>query len=109
ATVADAPLLESLRKGLKTRDGDFLRVKSVRIVRGGERNTWLEIVLDEGKNRHIRRMFAGFGIEVLRLIRISIGPLLLGNLPKGSCRLYTSEEIQSLNRVMNRSGSVNKN
>ena len=109
ATVADAGLLESIRKGVKTRDGDFLRAKSVNILRGGKRNTWLEIVLDEGKNRHIRRMLAEFDIQVLRLIRISIGPLALGNLPKGSCRQLTSEEIQALERAMNRSRVAEKN
>ena len=107
AAVADAMLLESMRKGIKTRDGDFLRAKSVCIVRGGKRNTWLEIVLDEGKNRHIRRMLAKFGIEVVRLIRISIGPLSLGNLPKGSCRPLTSEEIQALDRAVNKNCQKN--
>ena len=96
ATVAEAALLESMRQGLKTRDGDFLCAKSVRIVRGGKRNTWLEIVLDEGKTRHIRRMLAEFGIEVLRLIRIAIGPISLGNLPKGTCRPLTIAEKQAL-------------
>ena len=96
ATVAEATLLESIRQGVKTRDGDFLSAKSVCIVRGGRRNTWLEIVLDEGKNRHIRRMLAGFGIEVLRLIRIAVGPISLGNLPKGSCRPLTIAEKQAL-------------
>jgi 23S rRNA pseudouridine2605 synthase len=109
AAVAQSELLESIRKGVKTREGDLLGVKSVSILRGGKRNTWLEIVLDEGKNRHIRRMLAEFGIEVLRLIRISIGPLSLGNLPKGSCRPLTREQQQALARAMSRSGSVNKN
>jgi 23S rRNA pseudouridine2605 synthase len=109
ATVAEAELLESMRKGVKTREGDFLRAKSVHILRGGKRNTWLEVVLDEGKNRHIRRMLAEFGIGVLRLIRISIGPLSLGNLPKGSCRSLTSEEIQALDQAVNRSGVAQKN
>ena len=109
AAVAGDELLESIRKGVKTRDGDFLTAKSVHILRGGKRNTWLEVVLDEGKNRHIRRMLAEFGIEVLRLIRISIGPLSLGNLPKGSCRPLTSEEMQALDRAMNRSGVAQKN
>jgi 23S rRNA pseudouridine2605 synthase len=108
ATVAQAELLESMLKGVKTREGDFLRAKSVNILRGGKRNTWLEIVLDEGKNRHIRRMLAEFGIEVLRLMRISIGPLSLGNLPKGSCRPLTSEEIQALDQAMSRSGVARK-
>jgi 23S rRNA pseudouridine2605 synthase len=108
SAIADANLLESMRKGVKTRDGDFLRARSVNILRGGERNTWLEVVLEEGKNRHIRRMLAEFGIEVLRLIRISIGPLALGNLPKGSCRQLTSEEIQALDRAMNRNPVAQK-
>ena len=82
--VADAALIESITQGLRTDDGSFLRAKSARILRGGEKNTWLEIVLDEGKNRHIRRMLAELGINVLRLLRSAIGPLPLGELPKGS-------------------------
>jgi 23S rRNA pseudouridine2605 synthase len=109
AAVAQAELLESIRDGVKTREGHLLRVNSVSILRGGKRNTWLEIVLDEGKNRHIRRMLAEFGIEVLRLIRISIGPLSLGNLPKGSCRPLTRGEKQSLDQAMNRNRVVHKN
>jgi 23S rRNA pseudouridine2605 synthase len=109
AALAQAELLESIRDGVKTREGYVLRVNSVSILRGGKRNTWLEIVLDEGKNRHIRRMLAEFGIEVLRLIRISIGPLSLGNLAKGSCRPLTSREKQSLDQAMNRNRIVDKN
>jgi 23S rRNA pseudouridine2605 synthase len=109
AAVAEDELLESIRKGVKTRHGDFLRAKSAHLLRGGKRKTWLEVVLDEGKNRHIRRLLAEFGIEVLRLIRISIGPLSLGNLPKGSCRPLTTEEIQAFGRAMNKSRSAQKN
>jgi 23S rRNA pseudouridine2605 synthase len=109
AAVVDAGLLASIGQGVKTRDGDFLRAKSVHILRGGKRNTWLEVVLDEGKNRHIRRMLAHFGVEVLRLIRIAIGPLSLGNLPKGACRPLTTEEIQALNRVINNNRIAQKN
>ena len=109
ATVADAGLLERMLKGVKTRDGDFLRAKSVHILRGGKRNTWLEIVLDEGKNRHIRRMLAEFGVEVLRLIRITIGAVSLGNLPKESSRPLTHEEIQALDLAMNISGVAQGN
>ena len=108
ATVADAGLLERIRKGVKTRDGDFLRAKSVNILRGGKRNTWLEIVLDEGKNRHVRRMLAEFGIQVLRLIRISVGPLSLGNLPKGTCRSLIPEEKQTLDHAMIKSSTAQK-
>ena len=108
AAVAQAELLEFIQKGVKTPNGDFLRVKSVSVLRGGKRNTWLEIVLDEGKNRHIRRILSEFGIEVSRLIRISVGPLSLGDLPKGSCRPLTRGEIQSLDRAMHRNDIVQK-
>jgi 23S rRNA pseudouridine2605 synthase len=72
-------------------DGEFLRVKRAAIVRVGKKNSWLEIVLDEGKNRQIRRLLAALGIEVWRLVRIAIGPLQLGNLPKGKVRELTQE------------------
>ena len=57
-------------------------MKKARVLRTGQRNTWLELVLDEGKNRQIRRMLDQLGITVLRLVRFAVGPLLLGVLPK---------------------------
>jgi 23S rRNA pseudouridine2605 synthase len=98
--VADAALLESLNKGVRTDDGEFLRVSGVRILRGGKKNTWLEIVLDEGRNRHIRRMLAALGVGVLRLVRVAIGPLPLGQLPKGRVRQLTSGEKQTLDQAL---------
>jgi 23S rRNA pseudouridine2605 synthase len=89
-------LLSALTTGIKTSDGDFLRAKRARILRLGQKNTWLEIILDEGKNRHIRRMFAALGIEVLRLVRVAVGPLPLGTLKKGASRLLTVEERNQL-------------
>jgi len=98
--VAEPSVLESVARGVKTEDGDFLRAKSVRFLRGGARNTWLEIVLDEGRNRHIRRMLKHLGIEVLRLVRVAIGPLLLGQLPKGGVRPLTAGEKHALDQAM---------
>jgi 23S rRNA pseudouridine2605 synthase len=98
--VADDALLETLRKGCATADCDFLRVKRSGILRLGEGNSWLEIVLDEGKNRHIRRMLKRENIEVLRLIRVAIGPLSLGDLPKGATRPLNQKERQALDRAM---------
>jgi len=77
---------------VKVSNGDFLRAMDARVIRGGQKNTWLEIVLDEGKNRHIRRMFDEYEIKVLRLVRVAIGPLFLGSLPKRNSRALTSEE-----------------
>lgn len=100
--VADTVLLDALKRGVKTHQGDFLCVTSVRILRTGERNSWLEIVLDEGKNRHIRRMLEQLNVEVLRLVRVAIGPLELGKLAKGSVRPLTSEEKQALDVSLER-------
>ena len=100
SAIADEALLEELRKGIRASGGEFLRVKSVRVLRHGERHSWLEIILDEGKNRHIRRMIEHFKIEVLRLVRVAIGPLALGDLPKGATRALGQEEKQALDRAM---------
>lgn len=101
--VADAALLEALRKGVETKDGEVLRVKDASLLRQGERNSWLLIILEEGKNRHIRRMLESLGIEVLRLIRVAIGPLALGLLAKSAVRAVTPEEKLALDGAMRRS------
>jgi 23S rRNA pseudouridine2605 synthase len=98
--VADPELLASLRRGIRTPEGDMLRARNVRILRGGKRNTWLEIVLDEGRNRHIRRMLQQLGVEVLRLLRVAIGPLILGELPKGGVRPLSASEKRAIDRAM---------
>ena len=99
-SVADEALLQKLWNGIRASDGEFLRVKNVRTLRGGEHNSWLEIVLDEGKNRHIRRMLEALKVEVLRLVRVAIGPLALGDLPKGATRMLEYGEKQALDRAM---------
>ena len=100
--IADAALLDTLRTGVRTREGDTLRVKGASLLRQGERNSWLQIILDEGKNRHIRRTLETLGIEVLRLIRVGIGPLALGALVKAAVRQLTPEEKLMLDRAMQR-------
>jgi len=92
---ANKALIRRLRAGVQSRD-DFLRVKSTRMLRTGKRNSWLEIVLYGGKNRHIRRMLNALDVQVLRLLRVAIGPLKLGNLTKGNYRLLTESEAQQL-------------
>ncbi|MEA9555949.1 pseudouridine synthase [Xanthomonas nasturtii] len=80
-------------------DGTLLRAKQVRLLREGERNAWLEIVLDEGRNRQIRRLLAAVEIGVLRLVRVAIGPLPMGELGKGAWRMLSAEEVQALTSV----------
>jgi 23S rRNA pseudouridine2605 synthase len=86
----------ALVSGVKDGDGELLRAASARVLRSGEKNCWLEIVLDEGRNRQIRRMLAAQEVEVIRLVRVAIGPLPLGTLAKGAFRALTNEEEQAL-------------
>jgi 23S rRNA pseudouridine2605 synthase len=72
--------------------GEHLAAVRANVVRTGAKNAWVEIVLDEGRNRHIRRLMNALDFEVLRLIRIAIGPIALGNLPKGQWRHLTEAE-----------------
>ncbi len=95
AALADDALIDRLVKGI-TDEGVLLKVKRATVLRHGEKNSWLEIVLDEGRNRHIRRLLEALEIEVLRLVRISIGPLKLGDLTKGQWRRLTAGEIGAL-------------
>jgi len=109
AAVADEEFVRALVRGVKARgvkargvkakDGEVLRAKQARRLRAGQKNCWLEIVLDEGKNRQIRRMMEGMGVEVLRLVRVAIGPLQLGDLGKGEHRALNANEKRMLDEA----------
>lgn len=94
-TLPDDALLAALVAGIDI-DGDFLRASVARVLRTGTRNAWLEIELHEGRNRQIRRLLAAFDIAVLRLVRVAIGPLALGDLPKGGWRRLDPDEVRAL-------------
>lgn len=103
--VADPGLLTKITSGgagqgkqVAGASSENLRAKAARLLRHGNKNSWLEITLDEGKNRQIRRLLELLDIRVLRLVRVSIGPLELGDLKKGAVRQLTVEEKQALDR-----------
>jgi len=94
-TLPDGALLASLVAGIECDDG-HLRAGEARLLRSGTRNAWLEIVLHEGRNRQIRRLLAAFDIGVLRLVRVAIGEVALGDLPKGAWRELRDDEVRAL-------------
>lgn len=98
--VADDALMQAMVRGVETEEGENLRARKCRLLRAGEKNSWLEIVLDEGKNRQIRCMLTALGVEVLRLVRVAIGPLQLGKLAKGTYRELTGAEKLALDVAM---------
>jgi 23S rRNA pseudouridine2605 synthase len=91
----DEAMLARLREVVVS-EGEPLRAEKVEVLRSGGTSAWLAFTLLEGRNRQIRRMVAAVGAEVLRLVRVSIGPLSLGNLPKGASRLLSAEEKAQL-------------
>ncbi len=94
----DAPTLAAMRDGVDD-GGERLRAVAVSLLRQGERTAWLEVTLDEGRNRHIRRLVSALGFDVQRLVRVAIGTLELGDLAKGAWRHLTATEVAALRRL----------
>jgi 23S rRNA pseudouridine2605 synthase len=97
--VADDSLLAKIMRGT-TIDGDHLRVKAARVLRRGEKHSWLAIIVGEGKNRHIRRLLEALDVRVLRLVRVAVGPLELGDLKKGAVRELALREKEAVDRAL---------
>jgi 23S rRNA pseudouridine2605 synthase len=88
--------IERLRRGIRLDDG--ARTAPAQVVKQGETrtNSWFEVVLYEGRNQQIRRMFDAVGHSVLKLRRTRIGPLKDEQLPLGAWRHLTPTEVASL-------------
>ena len=87
--------LQKLRKGVYLSDG-FCRVQSIVPKKRHKGSTDLVIVLNEGRNRELRRILARVGHKVLRLKRIAVGPIKLADMPVGSWRRLMPNEIDAL-------------
>lgn len=97
-TVAGQPapdVLAQVKKGVHLSDG-FVHAVDVRVKSAKKGATLLEMVLDEGRNREVRRLLARLGHKVQRLIRVAVGPIRLGELPRGAVRMLTPEEVKKL-------------
>jgi 23S rRNA pseudouridine2605 synthase len=101
--VAQDDLLRAVVTGVDCGEGEVLRAKRVKRIRAGEKNSWIEMVLVEGKNRQIRRIMDACGVETLRLIRVAIGPVELGTLAKGEARALTADDKAALDRSLRES------
>ncbi|MEO8493651.1 MAG: pseudouridine synthase [Planctomycetota bacterium] len=96
--VAGSPepaVLAKLKRGIHFAEG-VAKVSDVRVKSRLKQSTDLEIVLNEGRNREIRRLLARIGHKVLSLTRIAMGPLRLGDLPSGAHRSLTRDEVKAL-------------
>src|SRR6185369_9408387 len=99
-------VIDKLQRGIHLAEG-FAHVKHVRIKSHGKQSTILEMVLDEGRNREVRRLLARVGHKVQRLKRVAVGPVRLGELPTGAVRPLTKKEVESLQSAVAR-GPVDK-
>ena len=93
-----AEALERLKQGVELEEGQTApaEVEATRTEAGG---SWLRVTLREGRKRQIRRMLGTVGLPVERLKRVRIGPLRLGNLPKGASRQLSEREVAALRRA----------
>lgn len=87
-------VLEKWSKGIILEGKKTLPAK-FELIRSGEKTGWIEVELTEGRNRQIRKMLATENIEVMRLIRVKVGSIELGDLKKGEWRELSSAELES--------------
>ncbi len=91
--------LNRLRSGILLPSGKRHRADWERIKTGKDR-AWLYLTVREGEKHQVKNMLAAIGHPVLRLQRVSLGPLRLGNLPRGKIRPLRPGEIEALQRLM---------
>jgi 23S rRNA pseudouridine2605 synthase len=87
--------IREFQKGIFNED-EVLKAEAGRVLKSNKSHSLAELTLTEGKNREVRRMFEALGFEIERLQRVQIGPVKLGQLPRGKWRTLTAPEIKSL-------------
>lgn len=92
-------VIDQIRRGV-TVDGRPVAVRSIEPIRTEEAGTVFRVVIHEGRNRIVRRMFERVGYPVLRLVRTRVGPLRLDGLPPGAWRDLTQGELDALFRAV---------
>ena len=95
STLLSEEQLDRLRRGPVLNDGPT-RPAIVTRIRDSAKYSFLEIVITEGRNRQVRRMIEAIGSKVLKLVRLAIGPVRIGELPIGKWRRLSGEEMRAL-------------
>jgi 23S rRNA pseudouridine2605 synthase len=101
AGQVERDVLGQLHRGIHLAEG-VAHAKHVHIKSRRKKSTILEMVLDEGRNREIRRLLARIGHKVQRLKRVAVGPVRLGELPTGAVRPLTAKEVHALRQAVAR-------
>jgi pseudouridine synthase len=98
AKVKGRPAPEALGRllGGIVSDGDRLVATAVSVLRRTQENTWVMVRVDQGRYRQVRRMCEAIGHPVLKLVRVALGPLALGPLPRGQWRPLLPAELRAL-------------
>ncbi|HMC62997.1 MAG TPA: pseudouridine synthase [Candidatus Solibacter sp.] len=99
STLLSDDQLDQLRRGVELSDGPT-RPAMVTRLRDAAKYTFLEIAITEGRNRQVRRMLEAVGSKVLKLVRVAIGPIRIGDLPIGKWRHLTAAEVRGLSSPM---------
>ena len=88
--------IERLRRGVRLEDGVRTAPAEIKLTGETATNAWFEVVLREGRNQQIRRMFDSIGHSVIKLRRVQIGPVSDDTLPTGAYRFLSPQEISRL-------------
>jgi pseudouridine synthase len=107
--IIGAEPIASLSGGVRMKRGDWANPVSVRKIEDRGKYSRLEVILREGKNREVRRMFEAVGFKVLKLVRTAIGPLTLANLEIGKWRFLTAAEVSGLRQCAGSPGPSARN
>ena len=97
--VLDDAKIEALERGVKLEDG-FTAPAKVNKVSRAESNSWLEVTIHEGRKHQVKRMIEAVGHSVIKLTRVRMGPLLLGDLGAGEYRFLTDREANRLRELV---------
>ncbi len=100
-------VVPQLKKGVHLAEG-FAQAVSARVKSKKKRSSVLEMTLEEGRNREVRRLLARLGHKVQRLTRVAVGPIRLGELPLGATRRLTPEEVSKLKKWASESRPTNR-